>query len=175
MLTLFDFQHQAVDQVTERFAAYLDKRPGRVVGTKVTYVPFYQALASITASGKTVIMAQAVAELLPMLPARPIVLWLSKGRVVVDQTLANLSGKYLHLLADYEDVQLLADYDTSAVEDDTLALVFLATVGTFNQKSKDKSSLRLFRSDIDNADRSTWHALKDRMTSSGIRRPLIIV
>jgi type III restriction enzyme len=175
MLTLFEFQHKAVDEITERFAAYLDNRPGRIVGTRVTYVPYYQALASITASGKTIIMAQAVAELLPMLPTLPIVLWLSKGRVVVDQTLVNLSGKYRHLLADYEDVQLLADYNTRDVEDDTLALVYVATVGTFNQKSKDKSSLRLFRSDIDNADQSTWNALKERITSSGIRRPLIIV
>lgn len=175
MLTPFEFQHKAVDTVTERFAAYLQNRPGRIVGTKVTYVPFYQALASITASGKTVIMAQTVAELLPMLAAKPIVLWLSKGRVVVDQTLANLSGKYRHLLADYEDVQLLADYSVSDVQDDDLALVYVATVGTFNRKSKDRSSLRLFRSDIDNAETSTWNALKERLTSSGIRRPLIIV
>lgn len=175
MLTPFEFQHKAVDTITERFAAYLDNRPGRIVGTKVTYVPYYQALASITASGKTVIMAQAVAELLPMLPSMPIVLWLSKGRVVVDQTLANLSGKYRHLLADYEDVQLLADYSISDVQDEALALVYVATVGTFNRRSKDKSSLRLFRSDIDNAESSTWNALKRRMTSSGVRRPLIIV
>src|SRR6266566_3774278 len=116
MLELFDFQHQAVDSITERFTFYLGKRPGRVVGAKVTYVPYYQALASITASGKTVIMAEAVAELLPMLPVMPIVLWLSKGRVVVDQTLANLRGKYRQLLADYEEVQLLADFDQSEVE-----------------------------------------------------------
>jgi type III restriction enzyme len=175
MLTPFEFQHKAVDTITERFAAYLNNRPGRIIGTKVTYVPYYQALASITASGKTVIMAQAVAELLPMLSSMPIVLWLSKGRVVVDQTLANLSGKYRQLLADYEDVQLLADYSTSDVEDDALALVYVATVGTFNRKSKDKSSLRLFRSDIDNAESSTWNSLKERMTSSGVRRPLIVV
>ena len=171
MLTLFEFQYKAVDDITRRFTQYLDNRPGRIVGTKVTYVPYYQALASITASGKTVIMAQTVAELLPMLPAKPIVLWLSKGRVVVDQTLANLSGRYRHLLADYEDVQLLADYNRSDVADETLALVYVATVGTFNQRSKDKSSLRLFQSDIDNALQSTWNALKDRMTSSGVRRP----
>jgi len=145
------------------------------VGTKVTYIPYYQALASITASGKTVIVACAAADMLPMLETKPIVLWLSKGRVVVDQTLANLGGKYRHLLADYEDVKLLADYDRDDVEDKGLALVYLATVGTFNQKSKDKGSLRLFRSDIDNADRSTWEALKQRETSIGMRRPLIIV
>ena len=175
MLTLFEFQNQAVDQITARFLAYLNRRPGRVIGTKVTYVPYYQALASITASGKTVIMAQAVAELLPLLPVRPIVVWLSKGRVVVDQTLENLSGKYRNLLADYQDVQLLADYNRSDVEDESLALVYLATVGTFNRRSKDKSSLRLFRSDIDNAEKSTWNALKDRLTSDGIRRPLFVV
>ena len=175
MITPFDFQNKAVDRITAQFLAYLDKRPGRVIGTKVTYVPYYQALASITASGKTVIMAQAAAELLPLLSANPIVVWLSKGRVVVDQTLANLSGKYRHLLADYQDVQLLADYSRSDVEDESLALVYLATVGTFNQRSKDKSSLRLFRSDIDNADRSTWDALKARTTASGVRRPLFIV
>jgi type III restriction enzyme len=175
VLTLFDFQNQAVDQITTRFLAYLDRRPGRVIGAKVTYVPYYQALASITASGRTVIMAEGVAELPPLLPAKPIVLWLSKGRVVVDQTLANLSRKYSHLLADYQDVQLLADYSRSDVEDESLALIYVATVGTFNQKSKDKSNLRLFRSDIDNADRSTWDALKERMTSDGVRRPLFIV
>ena len=31
------------------------------------------------------------------------------------------------------------------VEDETLALIYVATVGTFNRKSKDKSSLELFR------------------------------
>lgn len=175
MLELFDFQHQAVDQIVGRFVKYLGGRPGRVVGTKVTYIPFYQALASITASGKTVIMAQTVAELLPVLPAKPIVIWLSKGRVVVDQTYANLGGKYRHLLADYEDVQLLADYDQNDVLDESLALVYVATVGTFNQKTKDKSALRLFKSDIDNAEKSTWAALKARFTADGVRRPLLVV
>lgn len=175
MIELFDFQQQAVAQVTGRFMDYMSRRPGKVIGTKLTYIPFYQALASITASGKTVIMAETVAQLLPVLPLKPIVIWLSKGRVVVDQTLANLAGKYRHLLAGYEDVHLLADYDRSDVEDEALALIYLATVGTFNQRSKDKSSLKLFQSDIDNADQSTWEALKDRKTASGTRRPLLIV
>lgn len=175
MIELFDFQYQAVATITDRFSAYSSRRPGKVVGPKVTYTPYYQALASITASGKTVIMAETVTELLPLLPVKPAVLWLSKGRVVVDQTLVNLSGKYRHLLVGYEDVKLLADLDQDEVADESLALIYLATVGTFNQKSKDKGSLRLFQSDIDNADRSTWEALKGRLTSSGVRRPLLIV
>jgi len=175
VIELFDFQQQAVAQITDRFVDYMGRRPGKVVGAKVTYTPFYQALASITASGKTVIMAETVAQLLPALPLKPIVIWLSKGRVVVDQTLANLAGKYRHLLAGYEDVRLLADYDRSDVEDESLALIYLATVGTFNQRSKDKGSLKLFQSDIDNAPQSTWDALKGRRTADGTRRPLLIV
>lgn len=175
MIELFPFQHQAVAQITDRFVDYLTRRPGRFVGSKHTYTPYYQALASITASGKTVIMAETVSQLLPVLPLKPIVIWLSKGRVVVDQTLANLAGKYRHLLAGYEDVRLLADYDRTDVEDESLALIYLATVGTFNQKSKDKGSLRLFLSDIDNADSSAWDALKRRLTATGTRRPLLVV
>jgi type III restriction enzyme len=175
VIELFEFQHQAVARITERFGEYMSRRPGKVVGSKLTFTPFYQALASITASGKTVIMAEAVSQTLPILPLKPIVIWLSKGRVVVDQTLANLSGKYRHLLVGYEDVRLLGDYDRNDVEDESLAIIYLATVGTFNQKSKDKGSLRLFKSDIDNADRSTWEALKQRLTLSGTRRPLLIV
>ncbi|MBO0791247.1 MAG: DEAD/DEAH box helicase family protein [Ktedonobacteraceae bacterium] len=175
MIELFDFQLQAVAQITDRFMNYMSRRPGKVIGTKLTYIPFYQALASITASGKTVIMAETVAQLLPVLPLKPIIIWLSKGRVVVDQTLTNLAGKYRHLLTGYEDVHLLADYDRNDVEDESLALIYLATVGTFNQRSKDKSSLKLFQSDIDNADQSIWDALKDRKTANGTRRPLLVV
>ncbi len=175
MIELFDFQHKAVAQITDRFVDYWSRRPGKVVGTNVTYTPFYQALASLTASGKTIIMAETVSQLLPVFSAEPIVLWLSKGRVVVDQTVANLSGKYRHLLSGYEDVRLLAEYTASDAEDESLALIYLATVGTFNQKSKDKGSLKLFQSDIDNADKSIWDALKHRFTAAGVRRPLLIV
>lgn len=176
MIELFDFQHRAVAQITGRFGYYLANRPGKVVGRKTTYTPFYQALASITASGKTVIMADALAELVPLLPLQPMVVWLSKGRVVVDQTYANLQGggKYGHLLSGYE-VRLLGEYDQREADDDSLALIYIATVGTFNQRDKDAGKLKLFKSELDNADRSTWDALKLRLTSRGTRRPLLIV
>jgi len=176
VIELFDFQHRAVAQIAQRFVGYLNNRPGKIVGKKTNYVPFYQALASITASGKTVVMAETVNQILPVLPLKPIVIWLSKGRVVVDQTYANLQdgGRYRHLLSGYA-VRLLADFDAAEVEDDELAIVYLATVGTFNQKDKDASKLRLFKSDIDNADRSTWEALKRRLTAGQTRRPLFVV
>lgn len=101
MIELFGFQHQAVAHIVDRFVDYMNRRPGKSVGSKLTYIPFYQALASIIASGKTLIMAETINQILPVLPLKPVVIWLSKGRVVVDQTLANLSGKYRHLLAGY--------------------------------------------------------------------------
>jgi type III restriction enzyme len=176
MIELFDFQYRAVAEITNRFAHYWANRPGKVVGPKVRFIPFYQALASITASGKTVIMAEAVSQLLPLLPLRPVVIWLSKGRVVVDQTYTNLQdgGKYRHLLSGYQ-IRLLGEYDQGEVEDDDLALIYIATVGTFNQKDKASGKLKLFKSEIDNADRSTWQALKLRMTAAGTRRPLLVV
>lgn len=176
MIELFEFQGQAVATITDRFAFYMANRPGRIVGNKTTYTPFFQALASITASGKTVIVADALTHLLPILPAKPIVIWLSKGRVVVDQTYANLQtgGKYHHLLSGYE-VRFLGEYDPAEVEDDGLALIYIATVGTFNQRDKDAGKLRLFQSELDNADVSTWESLRTRLTSSAVRRPLVIV
>jgi len=176
VIELFDFQHRAVSEIADRFAYYWANRPGKIVGAKTRFIPFYQALASITASGKTVIVAEAVSQLLPLLPIRPVVIWLSKGRVVVDQTFTNLQdgGKYRHLLSGYQ-IRLLGEYDHGDVEDEDLALVYIATVGTFNQKDKDAGKLKLFKSEIDNADRSTWDALKARMTAAGIRRPLLVV
>jgi type III restriction enzyme len=175
VIELFEFQYKAAAQIATRFASYLNQRPGKVVGSKVRYTPFYQALASITASGKTVIMAQSISELLPLMPIKPLVLWISKGRVVVDQTYANLNDRYRHLLNAYEDVQLLADYNRDDVADENLALIYLATVGTWNRQTKDKSALKLFQSDIDHADESIWNALTARETSTGYRRPLVIV
>ncbi len=176
MIELFEFQYRAASEITNRFARYWANRPGKIVGTKTRFTPFYQALASITASGKTVIMAQVVSELLPLLPLKPVVIWISKGRVVVDQTYTNLQdgGKYRHLLSRYR-IRLLGEYDASEVEDADLALMYIATVGTFNQKDKDAGKLKLFQSEIDNADRSTWEALKLRTTGSGMRRPLLVV
>jgi type III restriction enzyme len=176
VIELFEFQYRAASEISNRFAHYWANRPGKIVGTKTRFIPFYQALASITASGKTVIMAQVVSELLPFLPLKPVVIWLSKGRVVIDQTYANLQdgGKYRHLLSGYR-IRLLGEYDPSEVEDPDLALMYVATVGTFNQRDKEAGKLKLFQSEIDTADRSTWDALKHRLTRAGARRPLLVV
>lgn len=176
MIELFQFQQQAADTIADRCIDYFDDPV--VVGTQKhpEPVPFFQALASITASGKTVILTDAVSTIAQTQAVAPIVLWLSKGKVVVEQSYANLlpGGKYHHLLGDCF-VASLGEYDQTEVAESTRPLIFFATVGTFNQKDKDEGTLLIYRSEIDTADQSTWDALKQRPTAEGQRRPLFVV
>ena len=88
-MNLFKFQSNASEQIAGRFWDYM-LDPLMVRRTQP--VPFYQNLAAITGAGKTLILADAVEQIRGRLPIEPIVLWLSKGRVVVWQTYANLSA-----------------------------------------------------------------------------------
>lgn len=110
------------------------------------------------------------------LPIPPVVLWISKGRVIVSQTYANLQdgGKYRHLIEGFA-IHLLSEFDPSEVEEAVAPSLYFATVGTFNQKDKESGALRIFASDIDTADVSTWSSLSSRETQDGYRRPLLIV
>ncbi len=139
-------------------------------------VPFYQALSAVTASGKTVILADAVSRINASLAIKPIVVWLSKGRVVVSQTYAKLQdgGQYKHLISDL-DVHLLSEYSSANVMRNERGQIYFATVGTFNQKDKELGERLIYQSDIDIAEESIWEALKSRETNDNIRRPLIIV
>jgi type III restriction enzyme len=176
VIELYEFQQQASATIADRFGQYI-ANPA-VAGTQQNprNIPFFQSLASITASGKTVILADVVPAVTAALPVAPVVLWLSKGRVVVEQTLANLlpGGKYHHLLGSAE-VRPLAEYDAEEVAGLTKPIVYFATVGTFNQRDKQNGSLVIYRCDIDTADQSTWDALKQRLTRDNLRRPLIVV
>jgi type III restriction enzyme len=177
VIELFQFQRDASTQVADRFIAYLDDPV--VVGTRKNprRIPFFQALSSLTASGKTVILADATAQLAATMPVAPVILWLSKATVVVEQSYANLipGGKYHHLISDF-DVHTLAEYSATEVEETKKPIVYFATVGTFNQKDKEKGDRLIFRSEIDKAgDTSTWTMLKRREDANGSQRPLVIV
>src|ERR1700722_14446495 len=105
-MELFPFQIEAASQIAERFKAY-SQEPLFV--TRSRPVRFYQNVSSITGSGKTVTLADAIEQFRSRLPIEPIVLWLSKGRVVVWQTFANLAtGKYSDLIGGF-DVKPLLD------------------------------------------------------------------
>jgi type III restriction enzyme len=176
VIELKEFQRQASDQIAERFTRYYEEPPMRGTRSKPRVVPFYQGLASITASGKTVILADAVSAISTLLPIAPVVMWLSKGKVVVDQSHTNLAagGKYHHLLGNAH-FSYLAQYDAATVREVTDPLVYFATVGTFNQKDKEKGERLIFKSEIDTAEESTWNALKMRLDSTEQRRPLLLV
>src|SRR2546423_553560 len=102
MVELFPFQIKASAQIAERFNELIadDRRP---MVNRYWPVPFYQALSALTGAGKTPILADAVSQLRASLPVEPVVLWISKGRAVVDQTYANFEsgGKYAHLLESF--------------------------------------------------------------------------
>ena len=110
------------------------------------------------------------------MPIKPVVLWLSKGKVVVQQTFTNLSpgGKYHHLL-DGMTVDALANYKPEVVTEAGQPLVYFATAGTFNQKDKATGTLLIHKSDVDNMESSIWDQLRIRTDIDGNRRPLIVV
>src|SRR5258708_28449869 len=140
-MELLPFQIEASAQIAERFNEYMED-PLTITRSRI--VPFYQNLSSITGSGKTLILADAAEQIRSRLPIEPIVLWLSKGRVVVWQTYANLSaGKYAGLLGGYQ-VKPLLDCKATDVEDSTKGLVLVATVGKFNQRDNDQGDRKIF-------------------------------
>ncbi len=176
MIELIEFQAAASNQIVDRFAAY--NASPVITGTKanVREVPYFQFLQSLTASGKTVMMSDAVASLGSVLPVPPVVLWLSRGKVVVKQTYAALlpGGRYNDLLGGAE-VRALSEFDADELASVTKSFVFVATVGTFNRKEKEDSDLAIYNSDLDTASASIWEQLKIRLDGADRRRPLIVV
>jgi type III restriction enzyme len=171
-MELLPFQIEASTQIADRFHQYMED-PLTIKRNRI--VPFYQNLSSITGSGKTLILADAVEQIRSRLPAEPIVLWLSKGRVVVWQTFNNLAnGKYAGLVGGF-DVKPLLECKPSDVEDGSRGLILVATVGKFNQRDKEQGDRKIFKVGLDVADKSLWDLLKTRKNSQGVRRHFIIV
>lgn len=171
-MELMNFQIKASEQISERLANYIDNP---LVITKNNIVPFYQNLSSITGSGKTLILADCIEQIRTKLNTQPVILWISKGRVVVSQTLENLSsGKYSENIPNFE-VKPLLDCKERDLQDDSKGLILVATVGKINQKDKESGDRRVFQTGFDNADNSLWEMLKIRKTYNQIKRDLIII
>ena len=138
-------------------------------------VPFYQNLSAITGAGKTLVLADAIEQMRTITTTQPIVLWLSKGRVVVGQTLENLSnGKYVDNIPSYV-VKPLLECKGQDVLDDAKGLVLVATVGKFNQKDKEAGDRKIFQTGLDEASESLWEILKKRENDRGEQRELVII
>ena len=170
-MELKSFQSEASGKLSNNIRVYLED-PLWISKDKV--LPFYQTLKSITGSGKTLILADTLEELRSFLSTEPIVLWVSKGKVVVGQTLENLSnGKYSENIPNYVVKPLLDCKEIDIIN--SQALLLIATVGKFNQKDKADGDRRIFQTNLDSADISLWEMLKHRKNAKGEKRDLIIV
>lgn len=174
--TLLPFQTRASDQISLRFELLIadNRRPMEYAGWPT---PFYQALSALPGSGKTPILADAVSQLRALQSLEPIVLWISKAKSVVEQTLSNFEpgGKYEALIEGFVVVSLSELSDT-LIADATCPVIAIATVGSFNQKDKADGSLKVHQVSEDQGKDALWTTLTNRKSAtSDRRRPLIIV
>jgi len=174
-ISLFPFQTAASDNIVQRFDE-LDSDVNRPHETARWATPFYQALSALTGAGKTPILADAVTQIRATVADEPIVLWISKGKAVIEQTFANFQagGKYSHFVEGFEK-KYLSDLTAEEVHDGSTPLLVFTTVGTFNQKDKADGTLRVHKKSHDKTDDSLWGLLQKRSTSNDVRRPLVIV
>ena len=86
---LLDFQERAAAQVAERYARHA---AGRDAKEGAIPLPFMQAFAAVTQSGKTVVLAEAVARVQAAMAVKPVVLWLSRGRVAAQKSWGRPAG-----------------------------------------------------------------------------------
>lgn len=175
-IDLLPFQTRAADQIASRYLE-LANDPRRPMEHRGWEVPFYQALSSVTGSGKTVILADTLSQIRAEMVQEPIVLWISKNKAVVDQTYANFEtgGKYAQLITDF-NTAYLSSVTASEILDDSQAVVLFATVGTFNRSQTSRDFLRVHQVAIDENGQSTWSLLKERKAPTiAERRPLIVV
>jgi type III restriction enzyme len=172
-MELFKFQSKASTQIADRFYEYMQNPLYR---TRDEIVPFFQNLSAITGAGKTLILTDAITQMRIKLPIEPIVLWVSKGKVVVSQTYNNLSvGKYSEFIPNFKVLPLL-ECNLELIEDSSIPLLLVATVGKFNQKDMDKGDRMVYQVNLDNADISLWEMITERrLASKELKRPLFIV
>lgn len=173
---LLPFQSKASSQLANRYIKLVSD-PRRPMEYAAWATPFYQALSALTGSGKTPILADAVAQMRANMTMEPIVLWVSKSRAVVDQTLGNFrpGGKYEGLVEGFL-VAPLVELRRDAIADNSQAIIALATVGSFNQQDRADGSLKIHKVSLDTSDDSLWTALTTRGAKEGERRrPLIVV
>lgn len=173
-IELFGFQATASETIAKRYAE-LSADDLRPMQHRNWDTPYYQALSALTGAGKTPILADTISQIRASMSSEPIVLWISKAKAVVDQTYANFQagGKYAHLIEGFQ-VVYLSSLTPDLISDDSSPCIALSTVGTFNQRSREDGTLRVHKVDQDRADDSMWVMLKERMSTKGKRRPLIV-
>lgn len=172
---LFQFQDeasQALRDATMAWIAYAAKNGPPKYGP--VQIPFLGQLKAVTGSGKTPVLAQTIGGL-----GDGVVLWTTRSSAVVEQTFANLNGRYRSLLP--ANTKILRDIPSQIVwrelVDGTEGLtIWVLTVASWNEADADSNGsadarLRLRREQPDWAgEGSPWDQLRDRL-----KRPLWVV
>jgi type III restriction enzyme len=166
-IELLDFQQEAASKLVDAAVGYFTTGQDMIGGRPV---PFVGQLKAVTGAGKTPILVDVVGRLKPA-----IILWTTKYGAVVDQTVANLLGKYRHLLGkgnvevlNFGDVASPAQWEYLIERKDGLTII-VSTVAMWNSSEKDER-LNVHRPCPDWGDRTRWDRLKlDR------KRPLWVV
>jgi type III restriction enzyme len=166
-IELLDFQQEAASRLVDAAIAYFTKGPDIAGGRPV---PFVGQLKAVTGAGKTPILADVIGRMKPA-----IILWTTKYGAVVDQTVANLRGKYGHLLGttnvdviNFRDVTNPTHWEY-LIERERGLTVIVSTVAMWNSFEKDER-LNVHRPCQDWGGQTRWNRLKlDR------RRPLWVV
>jgi type III restriction enzyme len=164
---LLEFQQKAATQLVDTAVQYFTGGPDIVGGRPV---PFVGQLQAVTGAGKTPILADVVSRLKPA-----IILWTTKFGAVVDQTVANLRGKYRPLLGsgdveivNFGEITSASQWEHLIERTDGLTII-VSTVAGWNSSEKD-DRLNVHRPCPDWGDRTRWDRLKlDR------KRPLWVV
>lgn len=173
MFELKVFQSESAKLMVDRYAFFANHPDRPRKGPKPR--PFFQALSAITGAGKTPILAQTVALMRAHFSSEPIVLWMSKAKSVVAQTLTNFSGgKYSELIEDFRVINIQG-LTPQLIVNGSMPLLLMTTTGLFNNKDQSEGALNIYKKDNDEfGDRSPWERLIERK-DGGKRRPLLIV
>lgn len=166
-IELLDFQQEAANKLLDSAVNYFEGGPDISGGRPV---PFVGQLQAVTGAGKTPILADVVGRLKPA-----IILWTTKYGSVVDQTAANLRGKYQHLLGkgsieilNFSEITSAAQWEHLVERKDGLT-VLVSTVAMWNSSEKDER-LNVHRPCPDWGDKTRWQRLKEDR-----KRPLWVV
>jgi type III restriction enzyme len=171
-MEMLDFQIEASEKIAKRFQNY-KKDPLFISQNKK--IPFYQQLSAITGSGKTLILIETINLIRFGMNIEPIILWVSKGSVVVQQTFDDISnGKYLKFATNF-NTKLIGNCKKEDINENK-GLILMTTSGKFNieQSSEDKRKI-YDENSLDYAYTSLWNLLKIRNNYLKEKRPLIIV
>ena len=166
-IELLDFQQEAASKLLESAVSYFADGQDIVGGRPI---PFVGQLQAVTGAGKTPILADLAGRLTPAM-----ILWTTKFGSVVDQTVANLLGKYHHLLGkgsveilNFSEITGPAQWEYLIDRKDGLT-VLVSTVAMWNSSEKDER-LNVHRPCPDWGAKTRWERLKtDR------KRPLWVV